>query len=45
MACMRPERELPYPVQTLFTRVDEQLTGGGHKPGFSFTTLRLPPVT
>ncbi len=39
------ERELPYPVQTLFIRVDEQLTGGGHKPGFGFTTLPLPPAT
>ena len=40
---MRPERELPS-VQTLFIRVDEQLTGGGHKPGFGFTTLRPPPA-
>ncbi|KAK4063460.1 hypothetical protein Purlil1_14152 [Purpureocillium lilacinum] len=39
MACTTPERELPYPAQTLFIRVDEQLTGGGgHKPDLSFTT-------
>ncbi|KAK4065119.1 hypothetical protein Purlil1_14051 [Purpureocillium lilacinum] len=38
MACMRPERELPYPAQTLYIRVDEQLTGGRHKPDFGFTT-------
>ena len=25
MACMRPELELPYPAQTLYIRVDEQL--------------------
>ena len=38
MACMRPERELPYPAQTLYLRVDEQLTCGRHKPDFGFTT-------
>ena len=38
MACMRPERELPYPAQTLYLRVDEQLTGARHKPDFGFTT-------
>ncbi|KAK4067211.1 hypothetical protein Purlil1_13905 [Purpureocillium lilacinum] len=38
MACMRPEWELPYPAQTLYIRVDEQLTGGRHRPDFGFTT-------
>ncbi|KAK4062769.1 hypothetical protein Purlil1_14188 [Purpureocillium lilacinum] len=43
MACMRPERELPYPAQTLFTRVDEQLTGEAQarlRLHYSATTAR-----
>ncbi|KAK4071330.1 hypothetical protein Purlil1_13446 [Purpureocillium lilacinum] len=35
----RAAKNSHYPARTLFTRVDEQLTGGGrHKPGFGFTT-------